>query len=497
LSSFNLFKPLLPKFFTKSLAMAPADKKRICVIGAGPSGCSTLFNFVELEKSGVEIPEIVCYEKQDDWGGLWNYSWRTGLDQYGEPVHGSMYRYLWSNGPKECLEFPDYTFEKHYGKPIPSFPPREVLFDYQKGRWAQNNIKRFMKFAHPAKSVVYNKETDDFTVIVKDLKNDVMLPPERFTHVVVASGHYSTPHVPSFPGIEKFPGRVMHAHDFRDANEFAGKTLLLVGASYSAEDIALQCVKYGAKHVICTWRTRPMGYNWPKTIEERPLLTKIDGNTIHFKDGSSAHIDAILLCTGYLHAYPFLTDELRLRSRNRLFPPNLYKGCLFLNGGNDKLFYVGAQDQYYTYTMFDQEGLWTRNVIMGDVNLPSHEVMVEDAKKWQKMEESCTDCFEEIRFQGAFMKDLVEQNKYPHNLDVTEIFDIWEGHKHSNILTYRDQSFASIFTGTQSPIHHSNFMIALDDSLETFMNQTPDKVRAKRASESVGDNEVANGVAAH
>ena len=33
-------------------------------------------------------------------------------------------RYLWSNGPKECLEFPYYTFEKHFGKPIPSFPPR-------------------------------------------------------------------------------------------------------------------------------------------------------------------------------------------------------------------------------------------------------------------------------------------------------------------------------------------------------------------------------------
>ena len=35
------------------------------------------------------------------------------------------------------------------------------------------------------------------------------------------------------------------------------------------------------------------------------------------------------------------------------------------------------------------------------------------------------------------MKDLCEENKYPHNLDVTEIFDIWEGHKHDNILTYR------------------------------------------------------------
>ena len=31
-------------------------------------------------------------------------------------MHNSMYRYLWSNGPKECLEFADYTFEEHFGK---------------------------------------------------------------------------------------------------------------------------------------------------------------------------------------------------------------------------------------------------------------------------------------------------------------------------------------------------------------------------------------------
>ena len=58
----------------------------------------------------------------------------SGLDEYGESVHGSMYRHLWSNGPKEALEFPDYTFEDHFGKAIPSFPPREVLFDYLQGK---------------------------------------------------------------------------------------------------------------------------------------------------------------------------------------------------------------------------------------------------------------------------------------------------------------------------------------------------------------------------
>ena len=25
-----------------------------------------------------EIPDIVCYEKQDTLGGLWNVTWRTG-----------------------------------------------------------------------------------------------------------------------------------------------------------------------------------------------------------------------------------------------------------------------------------------------------------------------------------------------------------------------------------------------------------------------------------
>ena len=58
-----------------------------------------------------------------------------------------MYRYLWSNGPKEAsLELPDYLFEEHFGKPVPSFPPREVLFDYIKGRWKKHDLRRFVKF---------------------------------------------------------------------------------------------------------------------------------------------------------------------------------------------------------------------------------------------------------------------------------------------------------------------------------------------------------------
>ena len=201
---------------------------------------------------------------------------------------------------------PQYTFEEHYGKPIPSFPPREVLFDYLQGRWKKEDVKKMVTFNTVVRDVQYNKEKDNFMVVVKDLVKDKVLEGEEFDYVIVASGHYSTPNVPTFPGVEKFPGRVLHAHDFRDANEFAGKTLLLVGASYSAEDIALQCIKYGAKRVICTWRSKPMGFNWPESIEERPLVQKFEGNTAFFKDGSKHDVDVVMMCTGYLHSYPFL-----------------------------------------------------------------------------------------------------------------------------------------------------------------------------------------------
>lgn len=52
--------------------------KRVCVIGAGPSGMSVLYHFNRLKTQGKEIPEVVCFDKQSDWGGLWNYSWQTG-----------------------------------------------------------------------------------------------------------------------------------------------------------------------------------------------------------------------------------------------------------------------------------------------------------------------------------------------------------------------------------------------------------------------------------
>ena len=40
-----------------------------------------------------------------------------------------------------------------------------------------------------------------------------------------------------------------------------------------------------------------------------------------------------------------------MKSSSVLYPPGLYKGIVWQEGGNNKLLYCGVQDQNYTYTM--------------------------------------------------------------------------------------------------------------------------------------------------
>ena len=41
--------------------------KKVAIIGTGPCGLSMLRAFEQAEKKGEKIPEIVSFEKQEDW----------------------------------------------------------------------------------------------------------------------------------------------------------------------------------------------------------------------------------------------------------------------------------------------------------------------------------------------------------------------------------------------------------------------------------------------
>ena len=442
---------------------------RIAIIGAGPSGMAQLRAFQSAKAKGQQVPEIVCFEKQNDWGGLWNYTWRTGVDQHGNPVHGSMYRYLWSNGPKEALEFADYTFDEHFKKPIASYPPRAVLWDYIKGRVEKAGVKDQVRFNTTVNNVEFSTDSQKFTVAVHDHSQDQAYE-EQFDYVIVASGHFSTPNIPEFEGFNIFNGRILHAHDFRDAVQFKDKNILIIGSSYSAEDVGSQCYKYGAKQIYSCYRSQPMGYKWPKNWTEKQQLLHVDENTAYFADGSFAKIDAIILCTGYLHHFPYMAEDLCLKTHNCLYPEGLYKGVVWEK--NPRLFYLGMQDQWYTFNMFDAQAWYVRDIILQQQALPSQAEMQIHTQQWVLKEKKLKNTEQMITFQGTYIHKLIAETDYPSfNIDaVNDIFMQWKKHKKDNIMGFRDKTYRSVMTGKMAKPHHTAWLHALDDSLESYLD---------------------------
>lgn len=446
--------------------------QRLAIIGAGPSGMAVLSALESAkQKIGCNFPEIICFEKQGDLGGLWNYNWRTGVDDYGQPVHGSMYHDLWCNAPKECQEMADYSFEQHFGRAIPSYMPRAVVRDYLEGRAKRDQIRKYIRFNSPV--VWIDDKSGEFEVTVKDL-TEGKIHVQLFDYVIVATGHFSFPHLPNFHGFDIFPGRILHSHDFRNAKEFAGQNVLVIGNSYSAEDIGLQCYKFGAKSVTLSFHTKPLTYNWPDSFSVVPFLQRVEANKLaHFGDKTSKEVDSIILCTGYNHHFPFLPDSLRLKTKNLLYPDFLYKGLFWVD--NPKLIYIGMQNQFFTFPMFDAQAYYIREVITGQrpkSHLSTKNEILADIQQWRSRENALTSLSAAIDFQVDYVQDLLDAIGYPSAFfkGAAEILKTWDTHKVENILTFRDRSYRSIVTGNQAPFYSKPWMKSFEDSLEAFMD---------------------------
>ncbi|KAG2427264.1 hypothetical protein HXX76_012460 [Chlamydomonas incerta] len=60
----------------------------------------------------------------------------------------------------------------------------------------------------------------------------------EFDAVIVASGYAAVPALPDIPGLEGFAGRVVHSLHYRNAADFDGLRVAVIGAGHSALDIA-------------------------------------------------------------------------------------------------------------------------------------------------------------------------------------------------------------------------------------------------------------------
>ncbi len=79
---------------------------------------------------------------------------------------------------------------------------------------------------------------------------------EDFDRVVVATGRFHSPAVPSVPGLEAFTGGagVRSTYHYRDPSEYLGKRVLVAGCAVSALEIATELAQLGAAEVVITQR---------------------------------------------------------------------------------------------------------------------------------------------------------------------------------------------------------------------------------------------------
>lgn len=190
------------------------------IIGAGPAGLATA---AALAKAGRSVTVL---EKADQVGA----SWAARYDS----LHLHTVRWL---------------------SALPGLPiPRGY------GRWvARDDLVRYLRdYArvhglHPELGVAATRiDRSDRGGWLVHTDTGV-----RAAHrVVVATGYSHTPRRPDWPGLDTFPGDVLHSADYREPTGYAGRRVLVVGAGNSATEIALDLLGVGAT-VTLSVRTPP------------------------------------------------------------------------------------------------------------------------------------------------------------------------------------------------------------------------------------------------
>lgn len=380
------------------------------------------------------------------------------------------------------MEFVDYTFYDHFGCFLPSFLPRPAIYDYFVGRANAGSIRRFIRFNTTVRHVDFNEKTNDFDIDIENLDTGST---ERmnFDRVVVATGHYHVPNMIEIEGVSQFSGRVLHSHDFRGADEFKGLNLLIVGGSFSADDIALQCYKFGARSITISSQQEPVGFKWPNEIKGVPMLTHMEGQTAHFKDGSTVeHINAIIFCTGYRHSYPFIAKRFQLScGLTEFVPSNLYKSIFWID--QPYLAYLGAPRQIYSFPMFDVQAALVRDVFLGHVTMPDKDQCKANVEEWQRREQTIghTDFFAMIDLQTDYLRDVLaslhthDRNQPLAKFDYDKACNTTKEflkNKLADILHYRDASYESIVDMKNKKVIKvcKPWIENMDDSMESLLD---------------------------
>ena len=199
--------------------------KRVCVIGAGLSGLAAIR---ELTRAGHDVS---CFEAGSAIGGMWRYENDNGMS--------AAYQSLSANTSWRRMQYPSLPLAGS----MTEFPHHSELLAYLERYAELNDLLPRIAFGASVERARSVEQGWEVTVGRRE--------PRVFDALVVASGHYWDPAIPSLPG--EFDGEILHARDYRTPDRFMNRRVVVVGAGQSALDIAAE-VSGTAAHTTLSCR---------------------------------------------------------------------------------------------------------------------------------------------------------------------------------------------------------------------------------------------------
>ncbi len=201
------------------------------MIGAGPAGLAAA---LALKDRGVR-PLIV--DRADRIASSWH----------------QRYEGLRLNTWRRNSQLPDRPFPKG----IPTFPTREQVIEYLERHAGEDGIEIRLRTA--AERI----ERDDGGWLVRTTAGELRAP-----EVVVATGYENRPVIPDWSGRDDWNGQILHSSEYRNAEPFRGRKVLVAGPGSSGMEIAHELAEGGAAKVWLAVRTPPniLGRHGPAGI---------------------------------------------------------------------------------------------------------------------------------------------------------------------------------------------------------------------------------------
>jgi len=304
---------------------------RICVIGAGPSGLAALKN---LKEQGLH--QVCVFEKNNQIGGNWVYDEAN--------THASVYATTHIISSKRWSQFDDYPMPADY----PDYPSHVQLLAYFQGYAAHFGLDPFIRF-NTTVTQVKPCEQGRWLVVYEDSEGR---QEAVFDYVLVANGHHWDPITPEYPG--NFNGEILHSHQYKKAEGFAHKKVLVVGGGNSACDVAVEIARV-ATHTHISMRRGC--HILPKFIVGKPtdvafaairwmpvwLRQKVIRLVIRILQGRYAKYHLMQPDCGPLEMHPTINSELlyfirhgRIKPRPGIdrFDGGVSEECTFINPKN-------------------------------------------------------------------------------------------------------------------------------------------------------------------